>query len=395
MKFVYTLAGVFIALTLAAHGCVPAVQGETLKIGLLTPLTGPAPEWGKKQVIGMEMAVDHINRRGGVMGRPIRVVTRDTGGDGEQALAAYRQLSRQDKVLAVVGPFYSSECERLFPETTAEKLVVIATASAKPGLSNLSTQPYAFRTAVPSGAKEEYLLREWSARNRISTVAIVYDDRESVTKSLAQKVWPEILGMIGVTDLTADSPLRFATGERNFEDVASALKGVPADGICISALNLEAAHLLKEIRRQGIDKPVMGGSAARSSALVDIAGAAAEGFMSVGFFNADDPNLAVQRYVKEFMQRCSQTHTDMTCDPEKHDVAVYDILHFLTDVMKKADITNMPDRLEQDRQNIRDGLAGMKRWRGIAGMFAFDKKGDGIRTMHLLTVRNGKWQSVH
>ena len=69
-------------------------QPGKLKVGLLAPLTGPPnPDWGKKQVIGLEMPLEKVNRRGGIGGTPLEAVTYDTGGSGEQAIAFYRKLA--------------------------------------------------------------------------------------------------------------------------------------------------------------------------------------------------------------------------------------------------------------------------------------------------------------
>jgi len=73
-------------------------------------------------------------------------------------------------------------------------------------------------------------------------------------------------------------------------------------------------------------------------------------------------------------------------------VRKHGVLYFLSDIMKKKWITGDPQNLQEERDKIRDGLAGMGVWRGTAGMMAFDKKGDGLRTIHILKVKDGKWE---
>jgi len=85
----------------------------------------------------------------------------------------------------------------------------------------------------------------------------------------------------------------------------------------------------------------------------------------------------------------------MNCDPEQYDVVAHDILLFVADIMKKKRITGEPRRLQEERDKIREGLANMGVWRGTAGMMAFDKKGDGIRTVHILKVKDGRWQPAY
>ena len=81
----------------------------------------------------------------------------------------------------------------------------------------------------------------------------------------------------------------------------------------------------------------------------------------------------------------------MNCDAEQYDVVVHYILLFIADIMKKKRITGDPGRLQQERDKIRDGLSTMGVWRGTAGRMAFDKKGDEMRSPHILKVKNGLW----
>lgn len=148
-------------------------QPRTVKVGLLAPLTGPPnPDWGKKQVIGLEMALERVNRRGGIGGTPLEAVIYDTGGSGEQAVAFYRKLAGEDGVLAIIGPLTTTECIDLFPVTNEVKTAVIATASVTPGLSDLEKLPYAFRMTVTSDKKEGPLVKSWVAAHRIKEVVI-------------------------------------------------------------------------------------------------------------------------------------------------------------------------------------------------------------------------------
>jgi branched-chain amino acid transport system substrate-binding protein len=57
-----------------------AADSLPIKVGLLAPMTGPSPDWGKKQIVGMELAVEKINLRGGVNGTPVEMFALDTGG---------------------------------------------------------------------------------------------------------------------------------------------------------------------------------------------------------------------------------------------------------------------------------------------------------------------------
>ena len=363
-------------------------------MGLLAPLTGPNPDWGKKQAIGLEMALEKVNRRGGVMGMPLEAVIRDTGNNPAQALALYRELAGKEGVLAVIGPFYSEECKAIFPVTNEVKAVVIATASATPGLSDLEKLPYAFRMTVTSDKKEAPLAKAWVSAHGIKKVVILHEETP-VWATVATKLWPMIMKDLNVEILNRQDPISFPLGQQDYSEHVKRAMAYQPDGICIAAMPVEAGLLIKEIRRQGLKQPILGATTTASPKFIEIAGDAAEDLWSASLFYPEDPNPKVQNYVEEFSRRCKEKYPAMNCDPEQYDVVVHDIVFFLADIMKKKMITGEPRRLQEERDKIREGLANMGIWRGTAGMMAFDKKGDGIRTIHILKVKDGGWQPAY
>ncbi len=372
-----------------------AQQGK-LKIGLLAPITGRSnADWGKKQVVGLEMAIEALNRRGGVGGIPLEAVTADTCTSPRQAVTAYRKLAGEDKVLVVIGPLFTSECIDLFPVTSEEKLAVIATGSSKPGVSDLTKWPYAFRMTVTSEKKEIPLVKSWVALNKIKDVVILYDRESDFAYNIAENIWPDTMKELNVRILNENEPISFPVGQTEFSNEVKKALSYKAGGIAVSALPQEAGLLIKELRRQGYQKSILGISTTANPKVLEIAGDGAEDLWSMSLFYPEDPNPKVRNYVKEFTRRCRQRYPGMNCGSEQYDVVVHDILMFVADIMKKKRITGQPERLLEERDKIRQGLADMGVWRGTAGMMAFDKKGDGIRTIHILKVKEGRWQPAY
>jgi len=266
-------------------------QPGKLKVGLLAPLTGPPnPDWGKKQVVGLEMALAKVNRRGGIGGTPLEAVIYDTGGSGKQAVAFYRKLAGEDGVLAVIGPLTTTKCIDLFPVTNEVKAAVIATASVAPGLSDLEKLPYAFRMTVTSDKKEGPLVKSWVAAHRIKDVVILYDQESVVTSTIAEKIWPKIMKDLNVRILNENDPISFPAGQKDFKEQVEKAIAYQADGIGICAFPREAGELIKEIRRQGLKQPILGASTTANPKVIEIAGDAAEDLWSASLFYPEDPN---------------------------------------------------------------------------------------------------------
>ncbi len=90
-------------------------NAQDLLLGYLPAAGGPFATFSKTNLIAAKMAVDEINASGGVDGKKVRIVSFDTAGKPDQAVVGVRKLAEDDKVMAIIGPFSSSECRVAFP----------------------------------------------------------------------------------------------------------------------------------------------------------------------------------------------------------------------------------------------------------------------------------------
>ena len=105
------LLGVLPALALAAASATAQAQ-ETVKLGLIVPLSGPWARQGEVMKVGAEMAIDHINAAGGIAslgGRPVQLVVVDAGDSVERATnAAQRMVAEHPDLVGLTGAYLSS-----------------------------------------------------------------------------------------------------------------------------------------------------------------------------------------------------------------------------------------------------------------------------------------------
>ena len=96
------LAGVTVMLTCLACGAEP------LKIGMVAPVTGPAAESGRYQIQGAKLAVEEINKAGGLLGRPIELVIEDNQTTNPGVVLAFSKLAGDKDIPGFIGPLYST-----------------------------------------------------------------------------------------------------------------------------------------------------------------------------------------------------------------------------------------------------------------------------------------------
>ena len=120
------------------------------------------------------------------------------------------------------------------------------------------------------------------------------------------------------------------------------------------------AAIAKEMAKQGLNVPVVGGACAGAPGFIEIAGKAAEGaYMSTAAF-IDDPRPEVQAYAKKIIAKIGSK-------PPYSGPRAYDIIYSYKHCIEKSGVTNAPADLSADRDKMRECLSGLKGFPGVAG----------------------------
>lgn len=180
-----------------------------LRIGTLFPTTGSASYLGAAQVAGVEVAVKEINLAGGVLGKPVEVLHRDSG----DASTTTAETSIGDliakKTDVIVGPSSSVLSMRLLPKIVEAKVAMIATAASAPAITTANDSSYLFRT-VPSDALEGTAIAQFLAKTKGVKAAIVYfdDDQGNAVHGTFSKALKKAGGSVVATQkITAASTI--------------------------------------------------------------------------------------------------------------------------------------------------------------------------------------------
>jgi hypothetical protein len=187
-----TLVAIAVALVVpSAANAQGKLEGRSVKIGCLAPLTGKGAEWGQAAKPSMEIAAEEINAKGGIGGVPIELICYDTQTLEAEALKAMSRLVDRDKVLVISGPCFSGEFETIAPQLDSRfKTVINSYCSAKPGLSAMSK--WAFRNTLTSDKQLKPVVAAWVAEYKPKKVVIIYDAEDAVSKGEGAGVLPAL-----------------------------------------------------------------------------------------------------------------------------------------------------------------------------------------------------------
>jgi branched-chain amino acid transport system substrate-binding protein len=378
------VAVVGVALLMSSpHDARAKLAGRNVKIGCMVSLTGKGAEWGQAAKLSMEIAVDEINAKGGIGGVPIDLICFDTQTLEAEALKTVSRLVERDKVLAISGPCFSSEFETIAPQLDRLKTVINSYCSAKPGLSDMSI--WAFRNTLTSDKQLKPVVDAWLNQYKIKKVVIIYDAEDAVSKGEGVGVLPALFKAHGVEVLDS---LSYRTKDTDYSAQVTKAKALGAEGIGLGACYQNAGAIAKEMAKQGLNVPIVGGACAGAPGFIEIAGKAAEGaYMSTAAW-LEDPRPEVQAYVKKILAKNNNQ------PPPYSGPRAYDIIYAYKHCIETSGVTNNPSDLDADRDRIRGCLAGLKHFPGVAGEITMDEHRDGAGSSAILKVVNGKYVNV-
>jgi branched-chain amino acid transport system substrate-binding protein len=360
------------------------LAGRSVKIGCMASLTGKGAEWGQTAKLSMEIAVEEINAKGGVGGVPIELICYDTQTLEAEALKVVSRLVERDKVLAISGPCFSSEFETIAPQLDSRlKTVINSYCSAKPGLSAMSR--WAFRNTLTSDKQLKPVVDAWVKEYKPKKVVIIYDAEDAVSKGEGVGVLPALFKAHGIEILDS---LTYRTKDTDYSAQVTKAKSLGAEGIGLGSCYQNAAAIAKEMQKQGLNVPVIGGACAGAPGFIEIAGKAAEGaYMSTAAW-LDDPRPEVQAYLKKILAKNNNQQ------PPYGGPRAYDIIYSYKHCIEQSGVTNKPSDVDADREKIRGCLAKLKGFPGVAGEITMDDNRDGAGSSAVLKVVNGKYVNM-
>jgi branched-chain amino acid transport system substrate-binding protein len=366
-------------LTVSVHAAAADVR-----VGILLPLSGAGSRYGQEQRVAAEMFLEKYSDLGGAAGKLVPIIY-DTRWSGTEAISLTRKLIDSDQVAVIVGPMSSGESEVAFPVANRLETPIITPTAAKPGIA-AANRPWAFRNANTSDKLDGALLAAWLAKQPapIKSVVIFVDTKDGVSNSDGTVVFPAALKKLGITVLDTIS---FQTGDIDFSAQVTKAKSLQPDGVVLTGLYGESAHLVREMRRQGMTQPIVAGIAVMDPRFNELAGTDANGIMSVTDFFAGDQNPAIAAWAQEFENRYHN-------HPSNVAALMYDTLYLTRECIRQHGVAGKD--LAADRTAIRDCWTKMKGAEApLTGATTINADGETIRKPTILLIDAGKMTSVH
>jgi branched-chain amino acid transport system substrate-binding protein len=285
-----TLRAILLAIPLVCCALAPAIAQEELKIGGIGPLSGGGTAWGLAVQRGVEMAIDEVNKAGGLkVGEKTfqpKLIMYDDQYTAAGGRTAAERLINLDSVKFIIGPIGSPSALAVVPITNQAKVIVLSNGYAREILKNDSGSPYNFR-AMNSNIEFGPAMVKWLREHHpeLKKVAIIVPN---------DATGQAILPTLGETYKANGFEVWSETYERGTKEFMPLLTRMLAQNVDLLDLNSnapgEAGLLLKQARQVGYKKMIWQVGGPSVDEIVSIAGPLANGFLSYDVFDFNDPS---------------------------------------------------------------------------------------------------------
>jgi branched-chain amino acid transport system substrate-binding protein len=342
------LAGLALGLGLAVSG---AAQAQ-IKLGVAGPMTGNNAAFGAQLKNGAEQAVADINAAGGVLGQKIALQTGDDAGDPKQGVSLANKMA-SDGVKWVVGHFNSGVSIPSSEVYQEAGMIQITPASTNPKFTERSMWN-TFRTCGRDDQQGAVAGTYLASHFKGKKVAVVHD-KTPYGKGLAD----ETQKAMEAKGLKAVMYEGINTGEKDYSALVSKLKQAGIDAIYYGGLHTEAGLIIRQMRDQGLNAPMMSGDGITDKEFAQIAGPGADGtLMTFGPDARKNPNA--KDAVAKFKAK--------NIDPEAYTLYSYAAVQILVQAATEAK--------SADPKKMADIMHSGKAFKTVIGDISFDKKGD-------------------
>ncbi len=372
------MAGIcsIVLLVLVSLCSVGQVVAETVKIGAILAVTGPASFLGGPEVRSLKMLVDEINAEGMAGGHTVELIVKDSGGSSEKAVSFAKQLIEEEHVFAIIGPSTSGETFKIKKLCDKNQTILISCGSAELIINPVA--PFVFKTAPSDSlaARKIFMTMQDMGISRIALLTGNTGFGKAGKKQITQ-IAPEY----GIEIISSEVYDKKAT------DLSAIVAKIKANTEVQAVVNWSIVPaqsiVAKNIRQVGWDVPLFQSHGFANIKYVKAAGAAAEGiiFPASRLIVADSlPAGEEKDFLMNYKTRYEQNFGEDVSTFGGHS---YDAMMILTRAIEQVGL---------DKMKVRSAMENMKNYFGTAGMFNFspeDHSGLQIDAFTMVTVKDG------
>ncbi|MDD2918812.1 MAG: ABC transporter substrate-binding protein [Rhodoferax sp.] len=372
------LAGAALAL-----GTLTSFAAEPIKIGSVLSITGPAAFLGDPEIKTLQMYVEDINKKGGVLGRPLQLIHYDDGSDAGKANGFAKRLIDDDKVDLIVGGTTTGATMSMVSLVEKANIPFISLAGAVVIIEPV--KKWVFKTPHTDRMAAEKVFDDLKKRG-LTKVALL-----SETSGFGQSGKKETEAVAAKYGITLVASETYGPKDTDTSPQLTKIRNTAGvQAVFVFGLGQGPAIVTKNYKQLGMTLPLYQSHGVASEEFIKLAGVAAEGvrlpaasLLIADKLAAKDPQKpVVTGYKKAFNEKWKT-------DVSTFGGHAYDGLMMAVDAIQRAGGT--------DKAKVRDAIEATKGFIGTGGvvnMSATDHMGLDLSAFNLLEIKNGDWSLV-
>ncbi len=342
-------------------------QGATIKIGMCAPVTGPAAESGGYAIKGAKLALEAVNKAGGILGKQAELIVEDDQTTNPGIVLAFSKLAAESDIVAFLGSIRSTQVHAMAPDVVKlGKPVMIG--GTDPTLTHMGNQwlfrfrpndSYSGRVIANYGVNT-LGKKKWAVLH--STDAFGTAGGKALTAALEKLGAPPVLDQ------------GYANQSQDFTPVVLAIKQSGADVLgSYFTFENDLGIFARQLRQLGVNIPWVGSPSIVNITALKLAGPALYNTYGVADY-AEDSSESSKAFGKVYRDAVKVAPDNQSSWP-------YDAVTVLAAAINKAGST--------DPGKIREAILSTRKFPGAEGEYNFDPNGDGLHGYNIVKNEKG------
>ena len=369
-KFNVVLLGAALLLTACGGAKETSTEADVVKIGGIGPLTGPLAIYGVTSTNGSKLAMEEINKNGGILGKQVEYIVLDEKGDSTEAVTAYNKLV-DEGVVALIGDITSKPSLAVAEVAAQDNMPMITPTGTQFNITEAG--PNVFRVCF-TDPYQGVVLANFAKNNlNAETVAVVVNNSNDYSDGVA-KAFIEQAEKLGLKVVAKEG---YSDGDKDFRAQLTKILPTNPDVLVIPDYYEQVALITAQAREIGLKSTFIGpdGWDGVSKTLDPSAYGVIENSYFTNHYSLDDQSEKVQNFVKAYRETYKE-------DPSSFAALSYDAAYMMKAAIEKAGTT--------EKQAVVDALKGIE-YDGVTGHLTFDEKNNPIKAVTVLKIVNGKY----
>lgn len=346
---------------------------DPIKFGVIGPYTGPNAKPGLSMKQGVNLAVEEINKAGGVNGRQLEAIFEDDASVPAQSVSATEKLVTKDEAAFLIGTFNSATTLADMKTIEKEKVPMLVPIAVANEITE-SGNKWVFRNSATNPIQAAQLMDYIYNNTNQRKFAVIHENTD-YGKGLADSVKKYVQEKGG--SVTTES---YNIGDTDFYAQLTNIKNSQPDAIIICGNLSEGSQISRQIKELNSKAQLYGFGGLSSFDYNKIAGGSNEGLICTSYFESTSPNQLAQQFVKAYRDKYG-------VDPDMFAAAIYEAVYLAKEAIEKSGDVKDIDKF---RSALRDQLAAIKDVPGVQGSTTFDTKGQANKQVMIVQWNNGQ-----